>query len=230
MNPTTKQSLSTTLGYAFFDVDDTLISVKSMLSFQDFWYEQTGDIEGESAYREDLRRHLHPGASWELLNRLYYRHFAGRVPEQVAALGRQWLRREKQNRVAFYHSRPLAELREHQRQGREIVFVSGSFPALLNPIAEELDVEHVLATELEVCNGIYTGGIHPPQTIGEGKAEAVRRFLQARQVAPALCFAYGDDVSDRPMLEAVGQPTVVSGGRELEQWARRLGWRVISPE
>lgn len=229
MNSTTKQPLSTPLGYAFFDVDDTLISVKSMLSFQDFWYERTGDREGESAYREDLRRHLHPGASWEFLNRLYYRHFAGRVPEQVAALGRQWLRREKQNRAAFYHARPLAELREHQRVGREIVFVSGSFPALLAPIAEELGVEHVLATELEVRDGIYTGEIHLPQTIGEGKAEAVRYFLQARRVAPALCFAYGDDVSDRPMLEAVGQPTVVSGGRELEQWARRQGWRVISP-
>lgn len=217
------------LGYAFFDVDDTLISVKSMLSFQDFWYEQTGDIDGQFAYREDLRRHLHPGASWEFLNRLYYRHFAGRVPGQVAALGREWLRWEKANRPAFYHPRPLAELREHQRVGRAVVFVSGSFPALLNPIAEELGVEHVLATRLEVHDGVYTGEIHPPQTIGEGKAEAIRRFLQARQVAPALCFAYGDDVSDMPMLESVGQPTVVSGGRELEQRARTQGWRVISP-
>lgn len=229
MNHSMSQCLPSAAGYAFFDVDDTLISVKSMLSFQDFWYEQTGDLAGGAAYREDLRLHLHPGASWEFLNRLYYRHFAGRVPEQVDAMGRKWLAWTRSQQPAFYHPRPLAELRSHQRAGREVVFVSGSFPALLEPIAEELEVEHVLSTQLEVREGAYTGELLPPQTIGTGKAEAIRAFLHGRNVAPELCFAYGDDISDLPMLESVGQPTVVSGGRELEERARALGWRVIAP-
>lgn len=224
-----QQTILNDIGCAFFDVDDTLISVKSMLSFQDFWYQKTGDSEGERAYREDLQRHLHPGVCWNFLNRLYYRHFAGRNPEQVAELGRLWLAHTKEANADFYHAQPLAELRAHQKAGRPVVFVSGSFPALLEPIAEELGVEHVLATRLEVEDGRYTGCLLPPQTIGEGKAAAIRDFLHKRGVNAAHCFAYGDDVSDLPMLQAVGQPTVVSGGRELEARAKVLGWRVIAP-
>ena len=37
--------------YVFFDVDDTLISIKSMLSFQIFWYQRTGDDEGPVSSR-----------------------------------------------------------------------------------------------------------------------------------------------------------------------------------
>lgn len=215
--------------YAFFDVDDTLISVKSMLSFQAFWYDQTGDELGRVSYEQDLRKHLHSGASWEFLNRLYYRHFAGREPERVAALGQAWFEQQRKSELPFYHARPLAELEMHQRQGCEVVFVSGSFPALLEPIARELGVFHILSTRMAVEGGRYTGEILSPQTIGSGKAEAIGEFLSQRQCSPESCFAYGDDISDLPMLRAVGQPTVVSGGRELEARARAMGWRVIAP-
>lgn len=94
----------------------------------------------------------------------------------------------------------------------------------------ELGVRHILATRLEVREGRYTGEILPPQTIGAGKAQAVDTFLRARDCSPEWCYAYGDDVSDLPMLEAVGQPTVVSGGRKLKANARTMGWRVITPE
>lgn len=215
--------------YVFFDVDDTLISIKSMLSFQTFWYERTGDDEGRIAYEEDLRQHLHPGASWEFLNRLYYRHFKGRHPREVTEMGRAWFDEVRGGEVPFYHPRPLAELRAHQRAGREVVFVSGSFPALLEPIAQELQVQHLLSTRLDVRDGRYTGEILPPQTIGSGKVEALTQFLKTQGGLPERCYAYGDDVSDFPMLRAVGQPTVVSGGRELEAKARAMGWRVIAP-
>lgn len=218
------------LGYAFFDVDDTLISVKSMLSFQTFWYEQTGDESGRLAYERDLRRYLHPDASWEFLNRLYYRHFAGRESGHVDALGRAWFERQRRSVSPFYHAGPRSELEMHQRRGREIVFVSGSCPALLRPIAKDLGVSHILATRLEVRAGRYTGEILPPQTIGAGKAHVIGEFLRARQCAPEWCYAYGDDVSDLAMLKAVGHPTVVSGGRKLEAKARAMGWRVITPE
>lgn len=214
---------------AFFDVDDTLISVKSMLSFQNYWYRQVGDLAGYRAYQQDLERHLTPDASWEFLNRLYYRHFRGRSVAQVEQLGRQWLTQTKAQTPSFYHSRPLAELRAHQQAGREVVFVSGSFSALLEPIARELNVEHLLVTQLEQREGCYTGEILPPQTIGEGKAEAIRAFLKLHRIEAECCYAYGDDVSDLPMLHSVGLPTVVTGGRGLEQMARDLGWRTIAP-
>lgn len=216
--------------YVFFDVDDTLIALKSMLSFQSFWYQNTGDTEGQAAYEDDLRRHWQPDACWAFLNRLYYRHYRGRDPKEVSRLGRAWFQRMRGAHPAFYHPRPVAELREHQRAGRTVVFVSGSFPALLESIAEELQVRYVLSTRLEVRNGVYTGELLPPQTIGEGKVRAMAQFLGERGGLAERCFAYGDDISDLAMLEAVGRPTVVRGGRALEAQAERRGWRVIAPD
>jgi len=215
--------------FAFFDVDDTLISVKSMLSFQDFWFDRFDDPEGQAHYLSDIREHMHANASWEQLNRLYYQHFAGRKVADVKSCGEQWFRSMQNRHAGFFHPVPLAELRYHQYMGHEVVFVSGSFPALLRPIADHLGVRQILATTLEIKGGCYTGAILPPQTIGEGKAEAIRLFLDATGGVASECFAYGDDISDVPMLEAVGNPVVVSGGRNLERHAINMGWKVISP-
>jgi phosphoserine phosphatase len=82
---------------------------------------------------------------------------------------------------------------------------------------------------MEVVDGHYTGVIHPPQTIGQGKADAVRDFLAKMGYAAADCHAYGDDISDLPMLDAVGHPVVVAGGRGLATHAASVGWPVLSP-
>lgn len=216
--------------YAFFDVDDTLLSVKSMLSFQDYWYERFNEPVERDLYYADLRMHIHSDASWEQLNRLYYKHFSGREVSAVEMCGREWFTHMRNKHSNFFHAVPLAELKRHQREGREVVFVSGSFLALLEPIAESVDVRHILATKMEIADGRYTGEISNPQTIGVGKVEAINTFLQAMGGIAADCYAYGDDISDLPMLHSVGKPTVVRGGRELEHRARELGWRVISPD
>lgn len=221
--------MSTPAAYAFFDVDDTLINVKSMFSFQDHWYASVGDAEGREAFLTEMNGMRAADAPWEDLNRRYYAHFAGRSVAAVAACARAWYATLERETPGLYHDAVVAELRRHQVNGVVPVFVSGSFPALMAPVAERLDVRHILATTMEVVDGRYTGAILPPQTIGAGKAEAVRAFLAARDVSPGVCHAYGDDISDAPMLAFVGHPTAVAGGRGLQAHAESLGWRVISP-
>ncbi len=204
--------------FAFFDVDDTLIAVKSMFSFQDHWYAETGDRTGEAAFREEMDRLRAADAPWETLNRRYYAHFAGRSVEAVEAAAACWFARLEAMIPRLFHAPVVAELERLRTAGVEPVFVSGSFPALLAPAARRLGVRHTLATR-----------ILPPQTIGEGKAVAVRAFLAERGVAAERCHAFGDDISDLPMLNAVGHPTAVAGGRGLQAHAERVGWRVLAP-
>lgn len=220
---------SKTSSYVFFDVDDTLISVKSMLSFQDYWYEIFADDPGKGAYYADLQRHRSNNLPWEESHRLYYQYFSGRRVADVEAYGSAWFHHMEKNNPNLFHSNPLAELKQHQRQGRGVVFVSGSFPSLLNPIARLLGVSHILSTSMEVVDGLFTGKIFEPQTIGIGKAEAIHNFLASSGALAEDCYAYADDISDLPMLQAVGVSTVIRGGRELEQYADKNGWRVMSP-
>ncbi|MDO3384427.1 HAD-IB family hydrolase [Gilvimarinus sp. SDUM040013] len=215
--------------YAFFDVDDTLISVKSMLSFQDFWYQKYPDPEKEAAYRNDLTTHMQPNACWSHLNRLYYSHFSGRKESQIRQVSNLWFERMRSEMPHFYHENVLRRLKNHQARGEIPVFVSGSFTQLLEPIAIELEVQHILAINLKTIDGICTGETLAPQTIAEGKATAVRDFLAKREVLASTCFAYGDDISDLPMLKLVGTAKVVAGGRGLKSVAINNGWELINP-
>lgn len=215
--------------YVFFDVDETLISIKSMLSFQEYWFAATGDLSGKILFEEEMARLRRGGASREALNRRYYAHFAGREVAAVEQRATGWFNHVATTIPGLFHSAVVAALYRHQNQGDRAVLVSGSFPALLTPIARRLGVRDILATDLVTAHGRYTGEIRPPQTIGAGKAEVIARFLAARRVPAAQCHAYGDDLSDLPMLDAVGHPVVVRGSGELEAQARQRGWPVLSP-
>lgn len=214
--------------YAFFDVDDTLIATKSMLSFQEFWFNNVGD-QDRQFFEQDLRELSLANASWDKLNIRYYHYFAGRKVADVREMGERWFRRQLAD--SEFYSRPvLNALRQHQALGDEVIFVSGSFPAVLRPIARHLGVRHILSTSLEICGDSYTGRLIGAPAIGQGKALLVEQFLTAMGVDAKECYAYGDDISDLPMLELVGNPRVVTGGRFLEAHAKERGWRVIDSQ
>lgn len=217
------------MAYAFFDVDGTLISLKSMLSFQDYWYATyDGSPRKRVAFETEMADLRRRGATREELNRRYYTHFAGRPVDAVSRAAVRWFDHILRSTDDLFHPKVVSRLLSHHAQGIEPVFVSGSFPAILGPIAERLGVRHILATTMAEKNGIYTGAIHA-QTIGAGKVEAMKAFLDGRGVAANDCHAYGDDISDLPMLRAVGGPAAVRGDRRLESHARRAGWEVLSP-
>jgi HAD superfamily hydrolase (TIGR01490 family) len=129
----------------------------------------------------------------------------------------------------FYLPATLAALYRHRSAGREIVFVSGSSVDILAPIALELDVHQLLATRQRTVRGRYTGEIEAPQTIGTGKAEAVRRFLTANGNDGSTSFAYGDHDSDVPMLSVVGHPVIVSRQDSMRAIAHKRSWSVLDP-
>ena len=219
--------------YAFFDVDDTLISIKSLLRFQEYWYRHTGDEAGYKVYNEEMQELLAQDAPWEYVNRRYYAHFAGRTVADVQGCVDQWFvdmeRSLQGSQQSLFHSAVVQRLQQHRQDNVEAVFVSGSFTLLLQPIAQRLQVQHILAIRQQVVDGHFTGHILPPQTIGQGKADAVLEFLKERSIEPESCYAYGDDISDMPMLSSVGFPFVVRGGRRLEAQAIQRGWPVIDP-
>lgn len=217
------------MAYAFFDVDGTLISLKSMISFQDYWYATVGDAPGQRVrFETEMARLRRMGATREEMNRTYYTHFIGRPVEAVRRAAVRWFDHVLRATDDLFHPKVVSRLLAHHADGIEPVFVSGSFPAILEPIAERLGVRHVLATDMEEKDGVYTGAIRS-QTIGEGKAAIMARFLAAHGTDASGCHAYGDDLSDLPMLKAVGGPAVVRGDHRLETHARHAGWEVLSP-
>ncbi len=85
------------------------------------------------------------------------------------------------------------------------MFVSGSMTDILWPAMAALGVEHALCSEPVVVDEHYTGELWRT-AIGEHKALHAQRYAQERGQPLAACYAFGDHISDLPLLVAGWQP------------------------
>jgi HAD superfamily hydrolase (TIGR01490 family) len=202
----------------FSDVDETLIQGKGLLEFLDYYFAGRYGAAGArhaARVRAELAGAARAGQPREAGNRAYYRAWAGEPRDEVAAWGARWFARRLADGDLYLRGTREA-LRAHRREGAWLVLVSGSFPAVLDPIAADVGARYVRCTRPEVRDGLLTGAVSGEPVIGEGKRRAVRTLIRAHpHLAPADCWGYGDHVSDLPMLTEVGHPVVVGDSAEL---------------
>lgn len=222
---------------AFFDVDNTLLNIKSMFSFQRFylddWRPRHGPSpEGWGSYAEFLR-HFEaqaPAQDRSALNRFFYQGYAGHSQQGLTRAARAWFAQLIAQRASDLWIRPAVDLANTLRAcGHTLVAVSGSSHEILAPVLDHLGFDACLATVLEVEGDRLTGHIVPPQMIGPGKAVALRAWAAQHSVVLSECVACGDHLSDLPMLTSVGRAWVVAGDAGLEQEASRRGWPILRP-
>ncbi|HML83233.1 MAG TPA: HAD-IB family hydrolase [Thiomonas arsenitoxydans] len=213
---------------AFFDVDETLIAGKSMFSFLRLFYLRRYGNFGKYMYAFFMLRVkwlVKFGASREAINSTYYSVFRGVDVLQLTNAGLYWYEQQIK-KGGFYVEDVIGELKQLKQDGFLVTLVSGSFHPCLDPIAEHLNANHVLCTELECRDGILTGRLLQ-QTIGSGKAGAIQKLLEELNVDASVCTAYGDHISDLFMLELVGAPIVVGRhSSQLVEIAERRGWPI----
>ncbi|WP_173311570.1 HAD-IB family hydrolase [Streptomyces fulvorobeus] len=209
---------------AFFDVDETLISVNSMSGFLRHHVRASGrplSVFDEAV--RGLRALAQGGAPRADVARAYYRLYEGSDDRELAAQGRAWFAAELRSGALFL-TESVAALREHRRRGDTVVLVSGSFAPCLDPIAEQVGADAVFCARPETVGGVHTGRLGAAM-IGEEKAHAVRTLLRERGIPRGRCHAYGDHATDLEMLRAVGHPVVVGADPVLVRHAEAGEWR-----
>jgi phosphoserine phosphatase len=98
---------------------------------------------------------------------------------------------------------------------------------MVGPIGAHLGAALVIATQMEIAGGRYTGRMDF-YAYGPAKAERVRELAGERGYRLADCFAYSDSITDLPMLEAVGHPHAVNPDRALRRLAQLRGWPILT--
>lgn len=218
-------------GIAFFDVDETLINTKSMFDFLRYYLRKKRKYTGSLTYNViwKMTKYLSwLGVNRITINALYYRLYKGINYQELMQCGELWYLEKKRDRT-FLLAPVITRLLSMKHQGYDIVFVSGSFKPCLTPLAMELGVKKILCTELEILNDVISGKLQQ-QAIGKHKAMLVQQYINSKKVNKDHCYAFGDHISDLPMLELVGNPVVIPRCKELINIAKTKHWKLINCE
>lgn len=156
-------------------------------------------------------------------NQVFYRNYRGMVVAEAKALSAKMFETSLRPKI---FAEAVSQIQEHKEQGTAVVLVTGSLDFIVQPIADYLGVDAVLAPQLREADGRFTGELTTAPLIGEEKAKAVRSYANRHEISLAESYAYGDSGSDLPMLECVGNPVAVNPGKKFRQKALESGWEM----
>lgn len=121
-----------------------------------------------------------------------------------------------------------ALLERHRIQGDTLLIITATNSFVTAPIARLLDVDDLLATELEQVDGRYTGRIAGTPCYQAGKCRRLEEWRAQQSDRYTHLTFYSDSHNDIPLLSVVDRPIVVDPDPELHLEAARRGWPVIS--
>lgn len=156
--------------------------------------------------------------------RLFYSNYKGLPVERLRLMGREVVERAI---LPNLYSEARKRIDQARQMGLVQVFVSSGLDFIVEPLAAELGVEHVIANRLEFKNGEATGRLLEPVLSGDEKRRAVETFAREHALDLPHSYAFGDSRTDLPMLEATGFPCVVNPEPRLEEIASERGWPIL---
>jgi HAD superfamily hydrolase (TIGR01490 family) len=211
-----------------FDLDHTLLSGDSDVLWCDFLMDKGVLERGAFAARNaDMEARYRAGTVGvqEFAN-FYIGTLAGRSPGQWEDLRQEFLVREVAPRIP---EAAVALVHRHRGAGDLVVMTTATNRFITELTAQHFGIEHLLATEPELAEGVFTGRSSGTLNMREGKVERLHRWLDAR--AESLdrfhSTAYSDSINDLALLEAVDEPVVIDPDGRLAVIALERAWPVL---
>ena len=212
---------------ALFDLDNTLLEGDSDVEWAQFLIEE-GVLHPEEYHAKNLWfAERYKDGTLDIHEFLDF---------QLAPLAQHPRERLERWHVDFMQRKIRPIIREraveliasHGSALRAIVTATNRF--ITRPIADELGIENLIATDIEEVEGRFTGKPHGTPCFREGKIERVGEWLAARgqSLGDFESWFYSDSLNDMPLLERVDHPVAVDPDATLEAHARSRGWPIIS--
>lgn len=210
---------------AFFDYDGTVITGYSAQTF----YKHrilTGDLGPIELARTALMsaQGIESAEEFAAFLELSLGAWKGRPLPEIEALGDRLFKHEIAGRL---HTEVWEIVRAHKAKGHTLALASSATRFQVDPMARELDVDHVLCTPVEVVDGIITGRTSGPPLWADGKARAVRELAAQEDLDLDASFAYSNGGEDIEFLETCGNPVAVSPHKVLRAHAELEGWPIL---
>ncbi|WJW75145.1 HAD family hydrolase [Thiohalobacter sp. IOR34] len=212
---------------ALFDLDNTLLAGDSDYLWGHFLVEQ-GIVDGDEYERENQRFYdQYKAGTLDIDEFLAFslQPLAAHEPRQLHAWRETFLH-TLIDPIILPAGRELLE--RHRQAGDTPVIITATNRFVTAPIAERLGVEHLLATEVEMRDGRYTGRSCGIPCFQEGKVRRLEAWLAEQGETLDGSWFYSDSHNDLPLLERVSRPVAVDPDESLRHTALERGWPVIS--
>ncbi|WLD58424.1 HAD-IB family hydrolase [Salinispirillum sp. LH 10-3-1] len=212
---------------AIFDLDNTLLAGDSDHAWGEFLVAK--GIVSNADHRR-ANDHFYQQYVAGTLDIHEYVAFVTKPLQQLAEQERNDLRAEFVQEVVqpMIAAGAPALLQQHRLQGHDLLIITATNRFVTAPIADLLDVPNLLATDLEMRDGEFTGRIAGTPAFQAGKISRLHAWLAERDKAYTEHYFYSDSHNDLPLLKEVAHPVAVDPDDALLATAEELGWPVIS--
>ena len=217
---------------ALFDLDNTLLSGDSDYEWAQFLIERGVLDRAEYEAKNDhfFRQYRAGGLDIREFLEFQLAPLARHPREKLDEWHREFMRTKIEPMI---RAKGVELVRRHLGHRDLCAIVTSTNAFITAPIAREFGVEHLIATELEVKDGRFTGKPSGTPCFREGKVTRLEEWLadQDRILASftAIWF-YSDSQNDLPLLDQVTHPVAVDPDEVLRGEAVKRGWQIISLE
>jgi HAD superfamily hydrolase (TIGR01490 family) len=119
-----------------------------------------------------------------------------------------------------------SEIKFHKERNAKIVILSSALTPICREIANNLELDDILCSDLEIKEGYLTGYPIGQLCFGNEKMVRLKEYCEKNNFNTAEGWYYGDSVSDLPALSAVGHPVCINPDNKLKRIAKKRGWKI----
>ena len=219
------------MNLALFDLDYTLLTGDSDHAWGEFLVEE-GVVEGaEYKRRNDYYWGQYQSGTLDIREYLAFTlaSIAGKSAAELKPLHQRYMARKIEPMVG---PKALALLAKHTNDLCAIVTATNAF--ITAPIAAHFGVPHLIACDVEMVDGRYTGRPVGEPSFRDGKVRRVHQWLGAMGASGKKLpdfdrsYFYSDSHNDLALMEAVSDPVAVNPDDRLRAHALANSWPIIS--
>ena len=212
---------------AIFDLDNTILNGDSDYSWINFLididYVDKDEYEKKNQYFYD--KYYEGKLDYDEWAEFALSTIKGKRPEEIENLLNKFLSSVIEPMINIY---ALRLLHNHYHNNDVMLLASATNSVIVTPIAKRLGFKNIVATEVEIVNGVYSGKFQNTPALGEGKLQKVKEWMRRNDFSDFKnTIFYSDSINDFPLLLAVNKAVAVNPDNKLREECEKRSWEIL---
>ena len=212
---------------AIFDLDNTILNGDSDYSWINFLidieYVDKDEYERKNQYFYD--KYYEGNLDYDEWAEFALSTIKGKKPDDLEGLITKFMSSVIEPMINVY---ALRLLHKHHHNNDVMLLASATNSVIVNPIAKRLGFENIVATEVEIIDGVYSGKFKDTPALGLGKLEKVTEWMLNNNFNDFKNTTfYSDSINDLPLLAAVTKPIGVNPDNKLREECEKRSWEIV---